>query len=101
MAFDTDRLSVGRVHNVLLRGIDHYTADRDETGELTRIYSGLCDVVLKDREFLARAITWAARQGDRPVRRLGYGTSVAAVYRRAETCTGPGWTPTRTRSPAP
>jgi hypothetical protein len=77
-AVDMSKPDPARVHNVLLGGADNYAADREQAGELTRIWPGLRDVVREDREFLVRAVTWAARPwfpGSCGPRRPGYGSS--------------------------
>jgi hypothetical protein len=65
--------TVAGVHDVLLGGADNYAADREQAAELTRIYPGLRDVVREDRDFLIRAVTWAAGQGIRQFADIGAG----------------------------
>jgi hypothetical protein len=82
-ALDMSRPNVASTYDALLGGCDTYAADRAQADELTRIYPGLREVAPEAREFLARTVTWAGRQGITQFTDLGCGIPVAAECRRA------------------
>jgi hypothetical protein len=51
-----------RVYDALLGGKDNYAADREEAERLLEIYPQLRDLVRENRQFVTRAVTWAAQQ---------------------------------------
>ncbi len=71
--FDLTRPNVARVYNYLLGGHGNFAADRELAGHLLEICPSLRDTARENREFLARAVTWAARQGIAQFADLGTG----------------------------
>ena len=61
--FDASRPNMGRVYDYWLGGKDNYAADREEAERLLAIYPQLRDLVRENRQFVTRAVTWAAQQG--------------------------------------
>ncbi len=61
--FDPHTPSIARVYDYLLGGKDHLAVDREFGEQLVAIYPEAREVVAENRQFLARAVTWAARQG--------------------------------------
>ena len=61
--FDPRRPNIARVYNYWLGGGDNYAADREQAEQLLRIYPGIVDAVRANRQFVGRAVTWAAREG--------------------------------------
>jgi hypothetical protein len=73
---DTTRPNVARVYDYLLGGFESFRADREQAARLLRICPSLGIVALENRYFLARAVTWAARQGITQFVDLGAGAPV-------------------------
>jgi len=73
---DTTRPNVARVYDYLLGGFESFNADREQAARLLRICPSLGIVALENRYFLARAVTWAARQGITQFVDLGAGAPV-------------------------
>src|SRR5215469_338680 len=71
--FDPHTPSIARVYDYLLGGKDHLPADRAIGEQLVAIYPGAPELLAENRQFLARAITWAAKQGIRQFIDLGCG----------------------------
>ena len=61
--FDAGRPSVARIHNYALGGKDNFAADRELTAELREIFALGAVLARESREFQARAVGYAARQG--------------------------------------
>jgi O-methyltransferase involved in polyketide biosynthesis len=61
--FDPNTPSVARVYDYLLDGKDNYAADRAVAEQLLAIAPLAAQVTRENRQFLARAVTWAANQG--------------------------------------
>ena len=57
---DFSKPSVARVHDALLGGHDNFAPDRELAGRLTGTCPALPALAREDRDFLARAVTWAA-----------------------------------------
>lgn len=76
--------SSARVSDCLLGGWNHRPSDEELAAELERICPEVREGARSGREFLARAITWAARQGIAQFIDLGCGVPVAAEYLRGE-----------------
>jgi hypothetical protein len=74
--FDATRAQVARVYDYLLGGIESFGADRRQAARLLEICPSLSIVALENRYFLARAVTWAARQGITQFVDLGAGMPV-------------------------
>ncbi len=76
VGIDTTRPNVARVYDCLLGGIEAHAADRKLAAGLLRIYPSLGIAALENRYFLARAVTWAVRQGVTQFVDLGAGPPV-------------------------
>ena len=61
--FDPRTPSIARVYDYLLDGKDHFAADRQVAERLLAIAPLTAEVTRENRQFLARAVTWAANQG--------------------------------------
>jgi O-methyltransferase involved in polyketide biosynthesis len=61
--FDVTRPNIARVYDYWLGGKDNFEADREQAEELLRIHPGIVDAVRANRQFVGRAVTWAAREG--------------------------------------
>jgi hypothetical protein len=71
--FDPHTPSSARIYDYLLGGKDSFAVDRSVADELIAIFPELADLVAENRQFLARASAWAARQGVRQFLDLGCG----------------------------
>ena len=81
--FDATRPNVARVYDYLLGGCDNHQPDRQEAEALLEICPEVPVMARSNREFLGRAVTWAARQGILQFADLGSGFPVAAEFRAA------------------
>jgi len=70
---DTTRPSIARVYDYWLDGKDNFAADRGMADEMERCYPGTRQMVVSNRQFLVRAVTWAADQGISQFLDLGAG----------------------------
>ena len=61
--FDPSTPSIARVYDYLLNGKDNFAADREVAERLISIAPLTVEVTRENRQFLARAVTWAANQG--------------------------------------
>jgi hypothetical protein len=77
-AFDTRVSHQARVYNYLLGGKDHYAADRDYAEAMTAVYPGLAATARVNRDFLARAVRFLAREAGLS-QFLDIGTGIPAV----------------------
>ena len=75
-ATDFTRPNVARVYDYLLGGFEALGADREQAAGLLTICPSLGIAALENRYFLARAVTWAARQGVTQFVDLGAGAPV-------------------------
>jgi len=75
-ATDFTRPNVARVYDYLLGGFEALGADREQAARLLTICPSLGIAALENRYFLARAVTWAARQGVTQFVDLGAGAPV-------------------------
>ena len=71
--FDPHTPSSARIYDYLLGGKDSFAVDRSVADELIAIFPELAELVAENRQFLARASAWAARQGVRQFLDLGCG----------------------------
>src|SRR5258708_19704963 len=71
--FDASTPSIARVYDYLLNGKDNFAADREVAEKLLAVAPLTADVTRENRQFLARAVTWAANQGISQVIDLGCG----------------------------
>jgi len=61
--FDTSNPNIARVYDYWLGGKNNFKADREQAERLLRIYPGIADAVRENRQFIGRAVTWAAGEG--------------------------------------
>jgi O-methyltransferase involved in polyketide biosynthesis len=71
--FDPHTPSIARIYDYLLGGKDHLAVDRAIGEQLVAIYPEARKIVAENRQFLARVVAWAARQGIRQFIDLGCG----------------------------
>ena len=71
--FDPHTPSSARIYDYLLGGKDSFAVDRSVADELIAIFPELAELVAENRQFVARASAWAARQGIRQFLDLGCG----------------------------
>jgi hypothetical protein len=75
--FDPGTPSIARVYDYLLNGKDNFAADREVAERLLAVAPLTVEVTRENRQFLARAVTWAARQGITQFIDLGCGMPTA------------------------
>ncbi len=61
--FDASTPSIARVYDYLLGGKDNFAADREVAEKLMAAAPLTVEVTRENRQFMARAVTWAANQG--------------------------------------
>jgi O-methyltransferase involved in polyketide biosynthesis len=61
--FDPSTPSIARVYDYFLGGRDNFAADRELAQRLINIFPPIPVTVRENKQFLERAITWAAREG--------------------------------------
>jgi SAM-dependent methyltransferase len=61
--FDPHTPSAARVYDYLLGGKDHLAVDREIGEQLVAVNPEARELAAENRQFLARAVAWAARQG--------------------------------------
>jgi len=61
--FDVNVPSIARVYDYLLDGKDNFAADRAVAEKLLAVAPLTAQVTRENRQFLARAVSWAAQQG--------------------------------------
>lgn len=72
-SFDPSAPSIARVYDYWLGGKDHFAADREVGDQVLAAYPPTADIVRENRQFLSRAVAWAAKQGIRQFIDLGAG----------------------------
>ena len=75
--FDPRVPSIARVYDYLLDGKDHFAADREVAQRLLAVAPLTATVTRENRQFLARAVMWAANQGISQFIDLGCGMPTA------------------------
>ncbi|MGH3251814.1 MAG: SAM-dependent methyltransferase [Trebonia sp.] len=75
--FDPNTPSIARVYDYLLGGKDSFASDRELAERILAAYPPLSDVVRENRQFLSRAVAWAANQGIGQFVDLGCGMPTA------------------------
>ena len=75
--FDPTTPSIARVYDYLLGGKDQFAVDREVAGKLLAVAPVSADVMRENRQFLGRAVLWAARQGITQFIDLGCGMATA------------------------
>jgi SAM-dependent methyltransferase len=63
MPFDSRKPNMARAYDFALGGKDNFAADRELTAQIQEIFPWALDLVRENREFLARAVEFVARQG--------------------------------------
>src|SRR6202035_5486657 len=61
--FDPGTPSIARVYDYLLNGKDNFAVDREVAERLLAVAPLTAEVTRENSQYLARAVTWAARQG--------------------------------------
>ena len=61
--FDPSVPSIARVYDYFLSGKDNFAADRDLADQMIKMAPLVPVITRENRQFLARAVTWAANQG--------------------------------------
>jgi len=86
--FDPSTPSIARIYDYLLGGKDNFAADREVAERLLAVAPLTAEVTLENRQFLARAVTWAANQGISQFIDLGCGMpTVPNTHETARTVT--------------
>jgi O-methyltransferase involved in polyketide biosynthesis len=75
--FDPSTPSIARIYDYLLDGKDNFAADREVAEKLLAVAPLTAEVTRENRQFLARAVTWAANQGITQFIDLGCGMPTA------------------------
>lgn len=84
LGIDTRVPNVARVYDSLLGGKDNFAADRAQAAKLTELDPSLPGLVVQNRAFINRVVTWAAGQGIRQFLDLGAGLPTSpAVHESA------------------
>ena len=87
--FDPKTPSIARVYDYVLGGKDNFAADRELADRLLTLVPLIADLAAENRQFLARAVTWAANQGIRQFIDLGCGLPTAPnTHESAQAVTG-------------
>jgi O-methyltransferase involved in polyketide biosynthesis len=61
--FDPKKPSIARVYDYVLGGKDNFAADRELADQLISLFPPIVTTAKENKEFLDRAVTWAAGQG--------------------------------------
>ena len=88
--FDPHMPSIARVYDYLLGGKDHLAVDREIGEQLVAIYPEALEIVAENRQFLARAVAWAARQGISQFIDLACGMPTEPTTHEAAQAVSPG-----------
>jgi O-methyltransferase involved in polyketide biosynthesis len=75
--FNANTPSIARVYDYLLNGKDNFAADREVAQRLLAVAPLAAEVTRENRQFLARAVAWAANQGIGQFMDLGCGMPTA------------------------
>jgi O-methyltransferase involved in polyketide biosynthesis len=75
--FDPATPSIARVYDYVLGGKDNFAADRELADRLLTLVPLIAELAAENRQFLARAVTWAANQGISQFIDLGCGMPTA------------------------
>jgi O-methyltransferase involved in polyketide biosynthesis len=86
--FDPRTPSIARVYDYLLNGKNHFAADREVAERLLAVAPLTAEVTRENRQFLARAVTWAANRGVSQFIDLGCGmATVPSMHETAQAIT--------------
>ena len=88
--FDPSTPSIARVYDYLLNGKDNFAADRQVAEQLMAVAPLTVEVTRENRQFLARAVTWAANQGISQFIDLGCGMPTAPNTHETARAIAPG-----------
>ena len=88
--FDPTTPSIARVYDYLLDGKDNFAADREVAERLLAVAPLTAVVTRENRQFLARAVTWAANQGISQFIDLGCGMPTAPNTHETARAVTPG-----------
>ena len=88
--FDPTTPSIARVYDYLLNGKDNFAADREVAERLLAVAPLTAVVTRENRQFLARAVTWAANQGISQFIDLGCGMPTAPNTHETARAVTPG-----------
>ena len=75
--FDPKIPSIARVYDYWLGGKDNFAADRELADRMLTLVPPIADCVIENRQFLSRAVTWAANDGIGQFIDLGCGMPTA------------------------
>jgi len=75
--FDPTTPSIARVYDYLLDGKDNFAVDREVAQRMMAVASLTAEVTQENRQFLARAMAWAANRGITQFIDLGCGLPTA------------------------
>src|SRR5947208_10883676 len=75
--FDPTTPSIARVYDYLLDGKDNFTVDREVAQRMMAVAPLTAEVTRENRQFLARAVAWAANRGITQFIDLGCGLPTA------------------------
>jgi O-methyltransferase involved in polyketide biosynthesis len=81
--FDPSTPSIARVYDYLLDGKDNFAVDREVAQKLLAVAPTAAAVMRENRQFLGRAVTWAAGQGITQFIDLGCGMPTAPNTHRS------------------
>jgi O-methyltransferase involved in polyketide biosynthesis len=87
--FDPTTPSIARVYDYLLDGKDNFAADREAAQKLIAVAPLTVQVTRENRQFLARAVTWAANQGISQFVDLGCGMPTVPNTHQTAQATNP------------
>lgn len=76
-AIDVSKPNIARVYDYWLGGKNNFAADRDQAERMLAVYPLLGQRVRENRLFLAKAVSWLARQGVRQFLDIGSGLPTA------------------------
>ena len=88
--FDPTTPSIARVYDYLLDGKDNFAVDREVAERLMAVAPLTVEVTRENRQFLARAVTWAANRGITQFIDLGCGMPTAPNTHETARAIAPG-----------
>jgi O-methyltransferase involved in polyketide biosynthesis len=88
--FDPTTPSIARVYDYLLDGKDNFAVDREIAERMMAVAPLTAEVTRENRQFLARAVTWAANQGITQFIDLGCGMPTAPNTHETARAISPG-----------
>jgi O-methyltransferase involved in polyketide biosynthesis len=88
--FDPRTPSIARTYDYLIGGKDNFAADREAGDRLIEVFPAVVRAARENRQFLARAVTWAANQGVGQFIDLGCGMPTAPSTHESARAVNPG-----------